>query len=155
MNLVLFNELLHRFFLGDKLISLRLMLRHMNGYKVQTTYFKTPGSSNTDETLKLAKKRADELGIRNVVVASSTGETGVKASMLFRGFNLVIVTSVAGYSKPDEIRIKPQYLEEIKNNGGKVVMAAHVFGSIGRSIHNKFNAIQIDEVIAGVLRLFS
>jgi hypothetical protein len=130
-------------------------LRHMKRYTAQTTYFEAPDRSNTDEALRLAKQRADELGIRNIVIASSTGETGVKASRLFKGYNLVVVTSVAGYSKPDEVRLRPEYRDEIKMNGAVIVMAAHAFGSIGRSIHNKFNAIQIDEVIANVLRLFS
>jgi hypothetical protein len=34
-------------------------------------YFESPGEVNTDETLKIAKERADELGIRDVVVAST------------------------------------------------------------------------------------
>ena len=122
----------------------------MKRYTAQTTYFEAPDRSNTDETLRLAKQIADELGIRNIVIASSTGETGVKASRLFKGYNLVVVTSVAGYNKPDEVRLRPEYRDEIKMNGAVIVMAAHAFGSIGRSIHNKFNAIQIDEGIAKV-----
>ena len=38
---------------------------------------------------------------------------------------------------------------------GKVVTAAHAFGSLGRAVHNRFGAIQVDEVIAHVLRLVS
>jgi hypothetical protein len=121
----------------------------------EVVYFEKPGRGNTDEALKLAKARADELGIKSIVVASSTGVTGVKASQLFKGYNLVVVTSVAGYLKPDEIRLSPERRAEIEENGGKIVMAAHALGSIGRAIHNKFDSIQVDEVIANVLRLFS
>jgi hypothetical protein len=137
------------------LINTGSMLDCMDSITTYTTYFDSQGSANTDEALRLAKQRADELGIKNIVVASSTGETGVKASRLFKGYNLVIVTSVAGYSNPDEIRLKPENRDEIVMNGGKIVMAAHAFGSIGRSIHSRFNTIQVDEVIANVLRLFS
>ncbi|MBK5134153.1 hypothetical protein JJE00_06975, partial [Candidatus Bathyarchaeota archaeon] len=61
----------------------------------RTVYFENPGPENTEETLKLAKARAEELDIKNVVVASATGETGVKASKVFKGYNLVVVTHVS------------------------------------------------------------
>jgi hypothetical protein len=120
-----------------------------------TVYFEKPGKANTAEALRLAKKRADELRIRNIVVASSTGETGVAASRTFKSYNLVVVTSVAGFSKPDEIRLRPESRSEIEANGGKVLTSAHVFGALGRAVHNKFGAIQVDEIVANVLRLFS
>ena len=49
----------------------------MANLECKTVYFEKSGRDNTDLTLKLAKVRAEELGIRNVVVASSTGVTGV------------------------------------------------------------------------------
>jgi len=127
----------------------------MAGYVRRTVYFQRSGRENTDETLRLAKERAEELGIRNVVVASSSGETGVAASRVFGGYNLVVVTSVVGYLKPNEVRMKPSSRREIESNGGIVVTAAHAFGALGRAVHSRFNAIQIDEIIASVLRLFS
>jgi len=121
----------------------------------RTVYFGEPGAVNTEETLRLAKERADELGIRNVVVASSLGGTGVKASEAFRGYNLVVVTSVAGYNEPDEIRLAEENRRVIEGNGARVVRAAHAFGGLGRAVHRKFGTIQVDEVVAHVLRLFS
>jgi hypothetical protein len=120
-----------------------------------TMYFEEPGKGNTGEALRLAKERAEELGIRSIVVASSSGETGAEASHIFKGYTLVVVTSVTGYMRPDEMRMKPENRRTIEANGGKVVTAAHAFGSVGRAIHNKFGAIQVDEVVANVLRLFS
>ena len=58
----------------------------------QTVYFREEGKLNTDRTLKLAKKRAEKLGIKNIVVASYSGETGVKASEVFKDFNRCRVT---------------------------------------------------------------
>ena len=43
------------------------------------TYFESGGPGATDETLRLARARAEELGIKNVVVASYSGQTGAKA----------------------------------------------------------------------------
>jgi hypothetical protein len=95
------------------------------------------------------------LGIRNIVVASSTGRTGVRASEVFKGYNLVVVTSVAGYMKPNVFRSKLEHQERVEANGGVVVRAAHAFGALGRAVNRKFGTIQIDEIIAHVLRLFS
>lgn len=127
----------------------------MKGVVGRTVYFEEAGRGNTGETLRLSKERADELGIRNVVVASSSGETGVEASRLFRGYNLVVVTSVAGYREPNEIRMREANREAIEANGGVVLTSAHAFGGLGRAVHGRFGAIQIDEVAAHVLRLFS
>jgi hypothetical protein len=51
----------------------------------KTVYFENSGSQNTMETLRLAKERAEELGIKNIVVATTAGKTGVKASEVFNG----------------------------------------------------------------------
>jgi hypothetical protein len=120
----------------------------------KTVYFKNPGTENTEETLRLAKERADELGIRNIIVASSTGDTGVKASKLFKGYNLIIVTHVTGFKKPDYQEFLPKNRNTIENNGAKILTTTHAFGTLGRAVKNKFNTIQTDEIVSAVLRLF-
>jgi hypothetical protein len=62
-------------------------------------YFPGPGD-HTDETLTAAKERADELGIKDIVVSSTEGTTGFKAVDVFKGYNVVIVTHVTGYKEP-------------------------------------------------------
>lgn len=127
----------------------------------KTVYFERPGRNNTDETLRLAKERAEKLGIRNVVVASSTGAMGVQASEVFKGYNLVVVTHVTGWIsepkheyRPNESEFLPENRDIIERNGGKIVTAAHAFGTLGRAVHERFGVIQVDEIIANVLRLF-
>jgi len=120
----------------------------------KAVYFEKPGRQNTDETLQLAKERAEKLGIRNLVVASSTGATGVKASEVFKGYNLIVVTSVAGFSKPNAQGFLSGNRSIIERNGGRIITAAHAFGTLGRAVHRKFSTIQVDEIIAYVLRLF-
>ncbi|MCR6624045.1 MAG: hypothetical protein NDF58_05720 [archaeon YNP-LCB-024-027] len=124
------------------------------GVEKKIVYFNEPGPQNTDETLRLAKERADELGIKTIVVASSTGETGVKASEIFKGYNLIVVSHVAWFKGPNVEEFSSENREKILRNGGKIVTATHIFGGIGRAIRRKFNTMQIDEVIANVLRLF-
>jgi hypothetical protein len=120
-----------------------------------TVYFERSGEVNTKETLMLSKERAEELGIRNVVIASSSGKTGAVASTVFKDYNLVVVTSVTGYLKPNEVRMKPEFREAIESGGGVVLTAVHAFGTLGRAVHSRFGVMQIDEIVAHVLRLFS
>jgi hypothetical protein len=120
----------------------------------RTIYFEKPGAHNTDETLRLARERLDGLSLRDVVVASSTGATGVKASEIFKGCNLVVVTHVTGFREPNVQRFTPENRAIAEKNGAKIITATHAFGTLGRAVNRKFNAIQVDEIIAHVLRLF-
>ena len=122
--------------------------------KVETTYFKEPGKVNSRDALLIAKKRADELGLREVVVASYTGETGAIAAEIFKGYNLIVVAGMVGYLEPNQDRMKVEYQKAIEDSGGKIIRACHSFGTLGRAVNKKFNAIQVDEIIAHVLRLF-
>ena len=46
----------------------------------KTIYFENPGRENTEEVLRSVKQRAEELGIKTIVVASTVGNTAVKAT---------------------------------------------------------------------------
>ncbi|MFZ0448321.1 MAG: hypothetical protein WAL98_03690 [Desulfatiglandaceae bacterium] len=118
-------------------------------------YFEQKGPKNTDVALKLGKERAEALGIEDVVVASFTGNTGVKASQLFRASNLVVVAGVVGFTEPNKSSMIEENKSKIEAKGGKVLFGGHAFGMLGRAINKQFGAIQIDEVIANVLRLLS
>jgi len=123
-------------------------------FKVETVYFNDPGKVNSREALLVAKKRADELGIKDIVVASYTGETGAQAAEIFKGYNLIVVAGMVGFIEPNQDRMKPEFKKVIEDNGGKILRACHAFGGLGRAVNKKFNAIQVDEVIAHTLRLF-
>ena len=67
------------------------------------TYFDTEGKANTDTTLELVKRIAEELGIRNIVVASTTGFTAEKALDTLKdlGITLTVVGTERGrFSSP-------------------------------------------------------
>ena len=122
--------------------------------EARTVYFEKPGPSNTDETLRLAKARADDLGIKTVVVASGTGATGAKAAEILNGIHLIVVAGAVGYRAPNTHGMKVENRSRIEGSGGKVLFAGHAFGMMGRAVNRKFGAIQIDELIAHVLRIF-
>ncbi len=122
--------------------------------KAETIYFPSPGKRNTMQTLELARRRAGDLNIRDIVVASYTGLTGIRACRIFDGFNIVVVGGVYGFEKPNAVAMSRRRKAEIEKMGGKVLFTGHAFGMLGRAVRNRFGAIQIDEIIANVLRIF-
>ena len=123
--------------------------------KLKTVYFESRGKGNTDETLSLAKSRAEELGIRNIVVASYTGYTGALASEVFKGYTLVVSAGMMGFREPNQHRMVKENRDKIEANGAKIFYHLHAFGGLGRAVKQRFGPIQVDEIIAHTLRLFS
>ena len=87
--------------------------------KKSIIYFSEPGEDNTDETLKAAIERADELLIRDVVVASTRGETGLKVVKTFKGYNVVVVPHVTGMKAPGVQELSEETAKRIKAAEGR------------------------------------
>ncbi len=117
-------------------------------------YFDRPGEDNTEAVLASARKRAEELGINDIVVASTRGETGVRASKVFKGFNLIVVTHHTGFREPGKQELTEENRRLIEANGGRVFTGTHVFMNVERAIRNKFNTVYPVEIMAQTLRLF-
>jgi uncharacterized protein len=118
------------------------------------TYFSRPGKENTEETFQLARRRADELGIKTVIVASTKGETGAKAVKLFRGFRVIVVTHSHGFAERDKQELDNDEREAIESGGGLVLTTTHAFAGVPRAIRKKFNTYETNEIIAYTLRIF-
>ena len=105
--------------------------------------------------MKLAKRRADELGIKAIVIASYTGYAGVLASEVFKGYNLIVSAGMMGFTEPNVHRMVEENRDKMEANGAEVFYHLHAFGGLGRAVKQRFGPIQVDEIIANVLRLFS
>ncbi|KYH39497.1 MAG: hypothetical protein AYL32_015960 [Candidatus Bathyarchaeota archaeon B26-2] len=123
-------------------------------YERVVVYFDRPGEGNTDEVLRLAKRRAEELGVKEIVVASTRGETGVKAVKIFKGFNVVVVTHHTGFRKPGYQELTDENRRLIEEHGGKVFTGTHAFMNVERAILSKLGTAYPTEIIAHTLRLF-
>jgi len=117
-------------------------------------YFSKREPISLDKTLEKVKETAEKLGIKTIVVASTSGETGVKASEMFKGYNVIIVTHHFGFREPDSIELTEENRKRILANGGKILTTTHALGGIGRAVRRKFNTMQTDEIIANTLRIF-
>jgi len=126
----------------------------MRSVERKTVYFEVPGEQNTDFVLKLVKNYAQAEGIRDIVVASTTGETGVKASKVFRGFNVVVVSHHVGFREPGVWELKEENRGKILENGAKILTATHALSGVERAVRKKFETIMPLEIMAHTLRLF-
>jgi hypothetical protein len=63
----------------------------MSGVKREIVYFDRPGLVNTERTIQLGLRRAEELGIEHVVVSSLTGRSALKTAEAAKGKNVKIV----------------------------------------------------------------
>jgi hypothetical protein len=119
----------------------------------KVTYFEKTGKENTDAVLRLVREYVDKEGIEDVVVASTTGETGVKASKLLKGCNVVVVTHFSGFQEKGKSELQEEHKREILSNGAKIFTGTHALSSAERAIRKDFGTIQPLELIANVLRL--
>ncbi|MBU1356062.1 MAG: hypothetical protein KJ620_05800 [Candidatus Edwardsbacteria bacterium] len=115
-------------------------------------YFDKSGPANTEETLRLALSRTRELDIKNILVATTSGATALKAAELFSGFNLVAVTHSAGFSFKDVQELDAKNKKTLEARGIKVLTCQHALGGVNRAVRRKFNTYQMDEIIAYTLR---
>lgn len=119
----------------------------------KTVYFKEAGEQNTDTLLKFVKEYADTENIKDIVVASTTGETGAKASNILKGKNVVVVTHCFGFEEPGKSELQEKYKKQILANGAKIFTGVHALSSVERAVRKDFGTLQPLELIANVLRL--
>jgi hypothetical protein len=116
--------------------------------------FAKPGKENTEQTLKLAFKRGKELGLNEVVVASSKGDTAYKALEIFDGFQITIVSYHSGFKEPFQNVMSADVRTDLESKVSTVVTASHVLSGIERSVAQKHSGIYPVLIIAETLRLF-
>jgi hypothetical protein len=127
--------------------------KNMGGVNRQIFYFNQPGVENTDEVVEIVYKRLKEGDIKNVVVASTRGGTGLKfARKMAKETNLVIVSSHPGFSSPGAWSFDLNILKELESLGCKVVKQSHILSGLERSFSNKFSGISHTEILAEALR---
>ncbi len=114
-------------------------------------YWPKKGVTNTEETVKAALKRAKELELEHIVVASNTGET----ARLFadKGFEIVCVTHHVGFKNPGEDEMDLLVREELQHKGIKILTTTHLLAGVDRALRFKFQGIYPAEIVASTLRL--
>ncbi|MEJ2695806.1 MAG: pyruvate kinase alpha/beta domain-containing protein [Candidatus Sulfobium sp.] len=122
----------------------------------KTIYFDNPGRDNTAACLDVALEALKEAGYRHVVVASTTGSTGLlfSDSLKGSGVNLAVVTHSAGFKGPNTFEVPEETLLKIRENGARVYTGTILTHSIETSLSSKFSGIYPAMIIAQSLRRF-
>jgi len=122
--------------------------------EAKIVYFPEPGKENTDEVLRLAGLRAEELDIKSILVASTTGNTALKAVEVFRGARIVAVSHFTGMREPNTQDFTEENRQKLVSAGGAVLTATHLFSGLGRAMRKKFKMYLFEETVANTLRIF-
>ena len=122
--------------------------------ELKTTYFENPGRANTEEVLHIVRQRAEELGIKTIVVASTVGDTAVKAMDTLQGLRIVVVTHVPGMRGPNTQEFTEEGRQIVESRGGIVFTSTHLFSGLSAAMRKKFNTYVIGDVVANTLRIF-
>ncbi len=126
----------------------------MSGRELSIVYFDRPGPENTEETLRLARLRAEALGLKHILVATTTGATGRWAGEVLRGFHVVAVTHSTGFARPNEQELLPEHRQAMAEMGVEILTCQHALGGVNRAVRRKLGTYELDEVVAFTLRVF-
>lgn len=115
--------------------------------KLHCLLFDEPGGRNTEETLAAAAERAAQLGISQMVVATTTCATALEAAEVFGG-RIVGVTLQAGlwqkYAPPD-----PKLLRQAEKRGIRILTCPHtLMGALDAAVKGQLGGLPAGEVVA-------
>ncbi len=123
--------------------------------EVPCRLFARAGRENTEAVLEIVRKRAAELALDTVVLATCSGWTAFEAlRLLAPGTRIVAVTHITGWAKPDEQELSAENRQALEAQGVRLYTGTHAFGGVGRAVRNKLHTYQVDEIMAFTLRLF-
>ncbi len=125
--------------------------------ELKTLVFETPGEENTAATLEIARERAQALGIRQVVVASSHGKTARKAQAVFAslGIQVVAVTISHGWES-EGWTMTPEERAGLAALGVTVHTGMHALGDgVGSAFSDKYGGRAAEEMVRDTLYRFS
>ncbi|MEW6202919.1 MAG: hypothetical protein AB1546_13160 [bacterium] len=119
-------------------------------------YFSDKGGKHTDEVLMIAKDEAIKRGISHVIVASTKGDTGVKAAQLFEGTGtqVIVVTHNTGFGSEGDNELEPEKRAEIEKYGGIIYTGTMVLRGLGTAIRQRCGNFSHEQIVAMTLRMF-
>ncbi len=119
-------------------------------------YFERAGRENSSACLQCVKNAVADGVQRHIVVASTTGATGLMFAEAFKGsgINIVVVTHSAGFKGPNTFEVQSETLDKIRADGANVYTGTILTHSIETSLNAKFSGAYPAMIIANSLRRF-
>jgi hypothetical protein len=120
------------------------------------TYFERPGRENTPACLEVVRQSLSEESYKNLVIASTTGETGLLFSEALKGsgINIVVVTHSSGFKEANACEVPPDVRRKIESNGARVYTGSMLTHSIETAFASKFSGLYPTTIVAQSLRRF-
>jgi len=121
-----------------------------------TVQFEAPGTANTDAVIQCVVDRLEQGDIAHVVVATNTGDTGVRFMEALRGTSvqLVCVTHHMGFREPNQSELEPMLASQLREGGARILTMSHALSGVARAISKKFGGTSTTEMIVHTLRMF-
>ena len=121
-------------------------------FLIMVVHFEKPGNY-TDEVFEIVRERLQNGDIKQLIIATTGGETALKAAAFFKEIKLIAVTHQAGFRSPGELEVPDDIIQEIKDKGVTIVTATHALAGIDRAIRKKHGTWMVSELIAETLRI--
>jgi hypothetical protein len=120
-------------------------------------HFDSVGRENTDKTIAIAVRKANEWKVSHIVIASNTGKTADALATEARksGFagQLICVSHVNGFKEKGINELSGENRRRLEAQGIRVYTASHVLSGAERAISRAFNGAYPVEIIAHSLRM--
>ena len=128
------------------------------GMEKNILYFEKPGKQNTDQTFELVRDRAQELDIRQVVVASTHGHTAKRAWAILQDgvlkepdLELIAVSICAGFADKGWT-MSPAERAALEELGIAVLTSMH---ALGDDVNDVFGVSTPNRIVRETLYRFS
>jgi len=115
-------------------------------------YFSSPGPRNTGRVLEAAVRRAKELGIKEMLVATETGATALKAAEFFPEGKVIAVTYHSGAGRPFDDPLPKAARRRLERSGALIMTCSHALSGAERGLFRKGGRAPLD-LVADSLRM--
>jgi hypothetical protein len=119
-------------------------------------YFEKKDPSNTQKTLEESRKRAEELGVKDIIIATTHGATGLKAAEVFQGLKVnIVAVSISEAFKKEGWVMTVNERQKLEESNVKVLTCLHSLGdNVATAFNKKFGGISTEKVIRETLYRF-
>ncbi len=118
------------------------------------SFWDGPGPVNTAATAELAVRRARELGLRRLVVASNTGATALALRRAAdEDMNVVCVTHSVGFRTPGVDEMPGAARRELAALGVQLLTTTHFLAGVDRALRLVHGGFHPSDVVAMSLRM--
>jgi hypothetical protein len=117
-------------------------------------YFEKPGPDNTIQCLEIVKDNIVSHGYRHIIVATTTGSTGVLFAEGLKGrdVNVVVVTHSYGFKEPNSLELTGDARERITTAGATVYTGTMITHNLETALAAKFSGVYPTLLVAQSLR---